>query len=255
MANMRWMLFWTLFPFVICQAIKVRRNAPRVLGAVGPTSASVGSGNIVNLLAIGDSIIAGVGAPTIAEALPGQVAAELARLLGSEVSWRASGLIGATASVVMHRLAPTKPCKPFDAIVLSVGVNDVTSLRTMRQWSTDLGCLLDELQAHSPAAVIAVVGLPPLSSFPLLPQPLRVVMGIRARMFDDAGRIEVSKREKVVYVPIEIDPTPDQFSLDGFHPSLSGYKELGRQVATAIRSGLDSAREMPASTDRPGQGT
>jgi lysophospholipase L1-like esterase len=242
MASMRWMLFWTLFPFVILQAIKVRRNAPRVLGPAGPTSASVGSGNIVNLLAIGDSIIAGVGAPTIAEALPGQVAAELARLLGSEVSWRASGLIGATTSVVMRCLVPTQPRKPFDAIVLSVGVNDVTSLRTMRQWSTDLGCLLDELQAHSPAAVIALVGLPPLSSFPLLPQPLRAVMGIRARMFDDAGRFEVSKREKVVYVPIEIDPTPDQFSSDGFHPSLSGYKELGRQVATAIWSSFRRMR-------------
>lgn len=252
---MRWMLFWALFPFVILQAIKVRRNAPRVLGAAGPTSASVGSGNIVNLLAIGDSIIAGVGASTITEALPGQVAAELARLLGSEVSWRASGLIGATASVIMRRLVTTQPCKPFDAIVLSVGVNDVTSLRTMRQWSTDLGCLLDELREHSPAAVIALVGLPPLSSFPLLPQPLRAVLGIRARMFDDAGRYEVSKREKVVYVPIEIDPTPDHFSRDGFHPSLSGYKELGRQVATALWSRLDSAREMPASTDTPGSST
>jgi lysophospholipase L1-like esterase len=45
-----------------------------------------------------------------------------------------------------------------------------------------------------------------------------------------------------VYVPIEIDPTPAQFSPDGFHPSLSGYKELGRQVATAIWSSFRRMR-------------
>ena len=164
---MRWMLFWTLFPFVLPQAIKVRRNAPRVSGAAGPTSGSVGSGKTIRLVAIGDSIIAGVGAETVAEALPGQVAVELARLSGREVSWSAFGLIGATSSEVSRRLVPTLPSQPFDVIVLSVGVNDVTSLRTMRQWSRDLGRLLDQLRTHSPEAVIAVVGVPPLSSFPL----------------------------------------------------------------------------------------
>lgn len=238
-AALRSMLFWTLFPFVLPQAIKVRRNAPRVAGAAGPNSGSVGSGESVKLLAIGDSIMTGVGAETVAEALPGQVAAELARLLECEVSWSASGLIGATASVVMRRLVPCLPSGSFAVIVLSVGVNDVTSLRTKRQWSTDLGRLLGELRAHSPEAIIALVGLPPLSSFPLLPQPLRAVMGIRARMFDDAARFEVSNREQVVHVPIEIEPAPDQFSPDGFHPSPSSYKDLGRQVASAIWSRLD----------------
>jgi lysophospholipase L1-like esterase len=141
--------------------------------------------------------------------------------------------------VVSRRLVPTVPTEPFDVMVLSVGVNDVTSLQTMRQWSTDLGSLLDELRIHSPAALIALVGVPPLSSFPLLPQPLRAVMGIRARMFADAAKVEVSKKENVVYVPIEIEPAPGQFSPDGFHPSPSMYKELGRQVAATIWSRID----------------
>ena len=58
-------------------------------------------------------------------------------------------------------------------------------------------------------------------------------------MFDDAAKVEVSKRNRVIYVPIEIEPTPDQFSPDGFHPSASSYKELGRQVAAAIWSRLE----------------
>jgi lysophospholipase L1-like esterase len=59
-------------------------------------------------------------------------------------------------------------------------------------------------------------------------------------MFDDAAKVEVSKKENVVYVPIEIEPAPGQFSPDGFHPAPSMYKELGRQVGAAIRSGLQS---------------
>jgi lysophospholipase L1-like esterase len=236
---MRWLLFWALLPFVLPQAIKVRRNAPRVSGAAGPTSGSAGSGKTIRLVAIGDSIIAGVGAETVAEALPGQVAVELARLLGCEVSWSASGLMGATSSVVSRCLVTTLPSEPFDVMVLSVGVNDVTALRTICKWSSDLGCLLDKLRDHSPPAVIALVGLPPLSSFPLLPQPLRAVMGIRARIFDDLAKLEVSKRDNVVHVPLEIDPGPERFSADGFHPSPSSHRELGRQVATAIRSSLN----------------
>jgi lysophospholipase L1-like esterase len=221
---------------VIPQAVKVRRNAPRLDGAAGPTSGSIGSGEKVRLAAIGDSIIAGVGAETVTEALPGQVAVELARLLGCEVSWSSHALIGATSSEVSRRLVPMLPTEPFDVVVLSVGVNDVTSLRTMRQWSTDLGHLLDELEAHSAEAMVTLVGLPPLSSFPLLPQPLRAVMGIRARMFEEAAKFEVSRRQRVVNVPIDIELAPEHFSRDGFHPSPSSYNELGRQIAAAISS-------------------
>lgn len=235
---MRWMLFWSLFPFVLPLAMKLRRTAPRLSAAGGPKSGTVGSGKSLKLLAIGDSIIAGVGAETVREALPGQVSTELARLLGREVSWIATGVIGITSSGIKRRLVPTLPAESFDAVVLSAGVNDVTTLRMMRKWSMDLGSLLDDLRAHSSESVIALVGLPPLSSFPLLPRALQVVMGIRARMFDDASKVEVAKRDHVVHVPIRIDPAPDQFSPDGFHPSPSGYTELGRQVASALASGF-----------------
>ncbi len=232
----RGILFWTLFPLVIPQAMKVRRNAPRLSAAHGPTEGHVGSGSQLRLCAIGDSIIAGVGAERVAEALPGQVAVELARTLECEIFWEAYGRIGATSSTVSRRLVPMLPSRPFDFMVVSVGVNDVTTIRSVRKWSTDLRRLIQQLQNHSPGAIIALVGLPPLASFPLLPQPLRAVMGIRARMLDEVAKSEVSRFKSVVHVPIEIDPSPEQFSSDGFHPSPVSYKELGRQVAAAIVS-------------------
>jgi len=102
--------------------------------------------------------------------------------------------------------------------------------------ATSVIARLDELEAHSAEAMVMLVGLPPLSSFPLLPQPLRAVMGIRARMFDEAAKFEVSQRQRVVHVPIDTQLAPEQFSPDGFHPPPSSYSELGRQVAAAIFS-------------------
>ena len=104
LAAMRSIVFWALFPLVIPQAFIVRRNAPRLSGAAGASSGYVGSGRSVRLMAIGDAIIAGVGADTVAEALPGQVAEELAALHECQVSWTVSGLTRATSSGVMSRL-------------------------------------------------------------------------------------------------------------------------------------------------------
>ena len=119
---MRRIFFWVLFPFVLPQALKVKRNAPRLLCANGPHEGRFGSGYTFNLLAIGDSIIAGVGAKTVEQALQGQVSHELERLLGCEVRWQALGSIGASSATVMTCLVPSLPREAFDVIVLSVGV-------------------------------------------------------------------------------------------------------------------------------------
>ena len=235
MTDYRFIPFWGLFPFVIPQAMKLRRNAPRLSGADGPATGKVGAGKTLRMLAIGDSIIAGVGARTIGDALPGQVAHALADVLQREVMWTASGIVGARSSTVLKRLIPNLASEPFDLVVISVGVNDVTSLRTLGQWSKDLNDLVDELHYHSSKALIAFSGLPPMARFPLLPQPLRTVMGIRSRMFDDAAKSVISNKERVFHVPIGFDPDPGQFSPDGYHPSPASYRELGRQIALAAK--------------------
>ncbi|MEW6114159.1 MAG: SGNH/GDSL hydrolase family protein [Thermodesulfobacteriota bacterium] len=243
---MRMILFWLLFPFVLPQALKVRRSAPRLLGANGPHKGRFGSGNTLNLLAIGDSIIAGVGARTVEQALPGQVALELAKLLGCEVRWQALGSIGATSATVRSSLFPSLPRDTFDVMVLSVGVNDVTSLRRTSSWSKDLGNLLDQLRRHSPEAAIVMVGLPPLSKFPLLPQPLRAVMGIRATVFDNVAVQVISMRAGIVHVPLPFDLGLENFSSDGFHPSPSSHRNLGQNIAGNIAAVI--AREQAPRT-------
>lgn len=234
MRSMRNLIFWTVLPLLVPQALYVRRNAPRFAPAGGPSTGQVGTGDSVRLLAIGDSIIAGVGASELSKALVGQTASSLADQLNCEVSWQAIGKSGYTSTKILEHLVPTLPDDPVDYVVVSAGVNDVTGLTTIDSWQQNLGRLLGKLRDHSPDAVIAVAGLPPLHVFPLLPQPMRALMGLRARSLDDV-LIEVTESfDNTAHVPIAFAPGPDRFAPDGYHPSEDGYTEFGRHVADAL---------------------
>ncbi|NNL49692.1 MAG: SGNH/GDSL hydrolase family protein [Woeseiaceae bacterium] len=231
---MRSLLFWVLLPLLLPQALYVRKNAPRFAPADGPSNGTLGYGKQARLLAIGDSIIAGVGATTLSNALVGQTATALATLLDGGVNWQALGVSGYSSEKVLNRLLPKLPETKFDYVILSVGVNDVTGLTTLRQWRRNLNFLLSRLQAHSPDAVIAVAGLPPLHGFPLLPQPLRAVFGMRGRTFDEELRKILEGLPNCVYAPLDFDPDPSQFAPDGYHPSEESYAVYGQHLADKL---------------------
>ena len=117
---------------VLPQAIRVRRTAPRFAAAQGPNLGTVGDGPGLCILAIGDSIVAGVGAGTTERALAGATASALSARLGRCVVWRAHGRIGAGVVKVRAELLPQVPDDDYDAVVVSVGVNDITGLEIGR---------------------------------------------------------------------------------------------------------------------------
>ena len=88
--------------------------------------------------------------------------------------------------------------------------------------------------ADQKEATIAVAGLPPLHRFPLLPEPLRTVLGMRARVLDAILAEIVSATRGALYVPMEFDAAPEQFAADGYHPSEQGYAEYGSELASRI---------------------
>ena len=227
-------MFWGSVPFLIPQALYVRKTAPRFPPAGGPPAGTSGDGEERRLLAIGDSIIAGVGASELSKALVGQTADALARSLDCSVSWQALGVSGYNSTRILERLLPKLPDTSADYIVVSVGVNDITSLTTLPRWRRNLALLLARLHAHSPRARIAVAGMPPLHTFPLIPQPLRAVFGLRGRSFDDSTRAVVGDRPGVVHVPLDFDSDPDRFAEDGYHPSEQSYAEFGRHMADGL---------------------
>ena len=232
--------FWGLFPFALPQAIWVRRTALRFAPAAGPAGGMLGNGPSLRLLAAGDSIIAGVGAARVERALVWQTGAALARRLGRGIQWNANGLIGARSDSLLERYRAVAGAEPADVVLLSSGVNDITSLTSQADWRSNLRSVFSGVIAHSPHAVIAVAGIPPLGAFPLLPQPLKAAAGQRGMAFDRVLRDVASEFPQVLHVPVAFSADPKRFSPDGFHPSEDSYAGFAAVFAERIAAELQT---------------
>ncbi|HKU85548.1 MAG TPA: SGNH/GDSL hydrolase family protein [Casimicrobiaceae bacterium] len=228
------LVIFALFPVVFMQAFALRRHALQFDPAVGPREGRIGRGEPLHFLAIGDSIIAGVGARHVRRSTVGHVTRFMSGRLSREINWRAVGMIGAGARRVRRDVVPALPSQRYDAILLSVGVNDVLKLERSGRFRRQLLKLLHELRVHSPDAVIAYLGLPPLDEFPKLRRPLRWIVGYRVRRFDAAAREALARVPDVMHVPVRIAPRADLFSNDGLHPSETGQRRLAKVIAGAL---------------------
>ena len=166
--------------------------------------------------------------------MPAQTARSLSESLGVAVAWSARGRIGARARDVRLQLLDQAPRDEADVVVLSVGVNDVTSGCRTTTFKRDLEQLLGAVRKQNPRALVALAGLPPLGHFPLLPQPLRTILGWRARWFDRVVERATRDVKNTRFVPVDFETTPSAFSEDGYHPSPDSHRIFGDVVASAI---------------------
>src|SRR4030095_6739971 len=94
-------------PFLFLQGQYTRRKVGVLPGAAGDTTGIVGAGeDPVELLVLGESTVAGLGARTHETALAGQFASRLADRLQRPVRWTAVGKNGVTAERTIKELLP-----------------------------------------------------------------------------------------------------------------------------------------------------
>ncbi|MEX0309867.1 MAG: SGNH/GDSL hydrolase family protein [Tateyamaria sp.] len=221
-----------LLPVVVPQALWVAARAERLPEADGPRSGESGEGPVMRLLIVGDSSAAGVGVAHQNDALSGRLVARLSKTATVQWSvWAASGL---TTSGVLRRLA-AEPVQQFDIAVLAVGVNDAKNGVHATRWSANYRELLRVLRARFGVDLVLASGVPPLEHFPLLPRPLRTVLGARAAHFDDVlGKI-CAASDGVTHMPFGLPLDSTQMASDGFHPGAAIYDLWAERLAAAIR--------------------
>lgn len=138
----------------------------------------------------------------------------------------------ATADAHAHLAA--LPAARFDVIVLSLGVNDVTSGVGRARWLARQAALADLLQARFAPRALLFTALPPMHLFPALPQPLRWYLGARACDFNAALADWLPRHPGRHLVRPEFDPDPLHMASDGFHPGPGAYAAWAGQVARDI---------------------
>jgi len=225
------LLFWALLPVTALQGLWLARRAARLPGATGAREGTIGAGPDHYLLAIGDSIIDGVGTGRREASLPVQFAAALAARTGRRVHWQVAGASGYAIRDVLDLLDGLQRDKPVNLVLLSVGVNDVTGLSSTRLWRRSLQRLLTRIRERWPAADVVFAGLPPMALFPLPPQPLRFALGLRAATLDRIAAEVLANFPGVTHVPTRIDPRQHDFCEDGFHPSANSCTVWASELA------------------------
>jgi lysophospholipase L1-like esterase len=212
-------------PFLYLQGKYVRRKIGRLPDASGETSGKFGVGNInqtAKLLVIGESTAAGVGARTHESALAGQFARFLSRKIGKSVAWRVIGKSGITVAETIQELVPQIPPEKFDYILVALCGNEVLRLRSPRRFRRDMLSLLNILQTRNPDATFFITNAPAIRLSPVLPHPIKFILGHLSALHDKNIREFTAPMNKILYFPQPTEVVEDFFA-DGIHPSEKGY--------------------------------
>jgi len=225
-----------MLPIAAIQGLQLRKTAMRLPAAEGDRTGVCGQGKPLHLLALGDSIIAGVGTSTVARSLPVQFALALAKTLDCSVHWRVDGSNGADISHLLKHVRQMESQQKADVLLISIGVNDVTGINRTRHWKTRIIALTRALRNTWPQATIIFLGLPPMAKFPLPPQPLRFTLGLRAATLDAITANLLRNQVNIHHIPTEIDPLHHEFCEDGFHPSAHACMFWAKELAQRLKS-------------------
>jgi lysophospholipase L1-like esterase len=200
----------------------------------------------IELLLLGDSIAAGLGAERPKDTLGARVAKGTARALRRPVRLRTAAVVGAESSMLAAQIDALPAGYRPDVAVVIVGGNDVTHRVPI---ATAVRHLEDAIVRLRDAGAAVVVGTcPDLGALRPVPQPLRslgsrlsrALAQAQARTADRLGARVVSLRRAVG--PFFITRPDEMFSLDRFHPSALGYRRTAEALLPAVLDVLPDVR-------------
>ena len=231
-------------PVWLAQGWWVRRRVPRLPEPAGARHGVAGQGPALRVLIFGDSAAAGVGVDVQTQALSGQLVQRLQA--HRRVHWQLVAHTGDTSADALRRLALVQG--PYDAVLVSLGVNDVTSGVRPRQWRQRLGRLREGLRAVCGAPLIWFTALPPMHGFTALPSPLRQVLGAQARRLDAHLADWCGTQTDCRHLPVSLPLDPRWLASDGFHPGAAAYARWAEVAALAL---LEAAPPLAGTFNRP----
>ena len=227
--------------FLILQGLYVKLTIVKLPEPEGEREGTSGDSQApaVRVLIIGDSAAAGVGAEHQREALCGRLVSALEEHF--YVHWKLFAKSGETTESQLAKLESLNT--PYDYVVVSFGVNDVTKAMTQHAWLNRQAKLANLLRERSNPQKIILASLPPIEEFFALPNPLRYLMTRRARRFTEGLRAQTANDKDITILdmPALIGHELAMAS-DGFHPGPQIYLAWGKTAAEIIKSDVAERR-------------
>ena len=212
-------------------------------------------GATIELLVVGDSIAAGLGAELPKETLGARLATRLAKATRRTVRLRTVAQVGSESSMLAGQLATLPASYRPDVGVIIVGGNDVTHRVPVSESVRHLEEAIADLRARG--AEVVVGSCPDLGALRPVPQPLRALGSRASRQLAQAqeaaavraGAHAVSLAH--VVGPFFISNPDEMFSLDRFHPSAAGYKRTAKALLPSVLAALGFEDDVPFGHRRP----
>ncbi|WP_156168981.1 SGNH/GDSL hydrolase family protein [Kordia jejudonensis] len=237
-----------LLPLLYVQGKKIRKTIPQLPEATGIEGSTKNAGKeSFQLITIGESTIAGVGATTHEKAFTGTLANELATQLEKSISWKVYAKSGYTAERVHDKIVERITEKPVDLIVIGLGGNDSFKLHSPKKWNIAIRKLIAKIRISYPETPIVFINMPPIKEFPAFTGAIRFVIGNLVQLLGKELEKVVQGCENVHYYSrtityddfidrMNLDATPADFFSDGVHPSELAYQVWARDVAEYIKT-------------------
>jgi lysophospholipase L1-like esterase len=219
-----------LAPLLLAQGLYVRRVTPRLPEAKGERKGTLGQGEPLRLMILGDSAASGVGVNHQTDALAGQLTKLLSKT--RTLHWQLLAKNGKTSGELLQEVRHYSK-QAIDWVVISIGVNDVTGMTSRKQWCSNITAIANELKQRMDNPKIIWTSLPPMHLFPALPQPLRHCLGLRAKQLNQDLLALVESLDNNYLLTINTPIERDFIADDGFHPSAKTYR-LWAEAATQI---------------------
>lgn len=225
-----------LSPILLVQGKRVKKNIVRLPEPLGARTGVIGIGQPLRLLILGDSAAAGVGVDHQDKALAGQLVKQLSQHY--QVNWRLEASTGHTSEEVIERIKSQIERQPYDVVVTSVGVNDVTRLVSAKKWIGLQRQLLQQIRHKFQPKLILLTSVPPMHLFSALPQPLRWHLGSYAQAMNKALAELLNANPECVQITLPLEPGRRNIPLasDGFHPSAQAYEVWADAIVDAIET-------------------
>lgn len=210
----------------------------------------------IQLLLLGDSIAAGLGAEKPKHTLGAQLAKRLAERTHRSVQLHTAAIVGSESSMLRAQLAGLPAGYSADVAVIVVGGNDVThrvKTATSRQH------LAEAVRAlHERGTQVVVGTCPDLGALTAVPQPLRTLARMASRQLaaaqrevvTDLGGRAVSLAD--VVGPFFITQPEEMFAIDRFHPSSAGYRRTAKAILPSVLAALGHDAPLPYGHYAPG---
>jgi lysophospholipase L1-like esterase len=220
-----------LLPYLVYEALKLKKSATR-LPAI--SERLVLKGKSLELLLIGESTAAGVGATSSEFTLAGHIF----NLYKGEYTISNFGRNGIRASEILpfFKSDLEKNSTSKEGILIFLGANDCFQLTNPKSFANSLTDLIDRLEQLFQPNWIYLADIPPVHLFPAFSSIMQSYLQSQRHFLRNEMKLISAKRDNLIFQEIQLDLVEAFFASDGIHPSDLGYQKIAEFAFAGIQN-------------------